>query len=75
MEELRVLVVTALIIGLITAHVMRGVNPHHGGVLGDNFTPKTPINSSVCYCRERKEEKVLESLLKVDRTKRNMDKK
>ena len=35
-------VVTALITGSITAHVMRGVNPHYGGLLGDGFTPRTP---------------------------------
>ena len=31
------------------SHVMRGVNPHCGGFLGDSFTPETPINSLVCY--------------------------
>jgi len=45
--ELCVSVVTALIIGSITAHIMRGVNPHHGGFLGENFIPT--INRSVCY--------------------------
>ena len=42
-------VITTIITGLSTAHVMRRVNPHHGGFLGDSFTPETPINSSVCY--------------------------
>ena len=44
-------VITALITGSITAHVMRRVNPHRGGLLGDSFTPKTPIDSPVCYWR------------------------
>ena len=48
-SELRVLVITALITGSVTAHVIRGVNPHYGGFLGDNFTPQIPINSSVFY--------------------------
>jgi len=48
-SELRVSVVTALITGSVTAHVMRGVNTHYGGFLGDSFTPETPINSSACY--------------------------
>jgi len=48
-EKSYVSVITALIIGSITAHIMRGVNPHYGGFLGDSFTSKTPINSSVCY--------------------------
>ena len=47
-------VITALLAGSITAHVMRRVNPHYGGFLGDNFTPETPINSSVCYWRRKK---------------------
>jgi len=34
-------VITALITGLITAHVMRGVNSHYGRFL-EHFTPKTP---------------------------------
>jgi len=34
-------VITALITGSITAHVMRGVNPHYRGFLGDSFTPET----------------------------------
>ena len=38
-EELCVLVITALITGSITAHVIRGVNPHYGGFLGDSSTP------------------------------------
>jgi len=37
-----VLVITVLITGSITAHVMRGVNSHYGRFLGDYFTPKTP---------------------------------
>ena len=72
-EELRVSVVTALIIGSIIVHIMRGVNPHRGEFSGDNFIPKTPINSSVFYCRGV-EEKALERLLKVDRMKKNTDK-
>jgi len=32
-----------------TAHVMKRVNPHYGGFLGDTFTPETSINSSVFY--------------------------
>jgi len=48
-EKTYVSIITALITGSITAHVMRGVNPHYGGFLGDSFTPKTPINSLVCY--------------------------
>ena len=35
-------VITVLITGSITAYVMRGVNPHYGGFLGDSFTPRTP---------------------------------
>jgi len=50
-EKLCVSVITALITGSITAHVMRGVNPHYGGLLGDSFTAETPINNSVCYWR------------------------
>ena len=42
-------VITDLITGSITAHVMRKVNPHYEGFLGDSFTPETPINSLVCY--------------------------
>ena len=48
-RELRVSVVTALITRSVTAHVIRRVNPNYGGFFGDNFTPETPINSSVCY--------------------------
>jgi len=36
-EEPYVSVITALITGSITAHVMRRVNLHYGGLLGDNF--------------------------------------
>jgi len=50
-EEPCVSVITTPISGSSTAHVMKGVNPHHGGFLGDSFTPETPINSSVCYWR------------------------
>ena len=50
-SELRVSVVTALITGSVTSHVMRGVNPHYGGSLGDSFTLKTLINNLVCYWR------------------------
>ena len=39
-EKLYVSVITALITGSITAHVMRGVNPYHEEFLGDSFTPK-----------------------------------
>jgi len=46
MEEPCFSVITALITGSITAHLMRGVNPHRGGLLGGSFTP-TPINNSV----------------------------
>ena len=38
-------VITALITGSSTTHVMRRVNPHYKGFLGNNFTPRTPINS------------------------------
>jgi len=48
-EEPGVSVITTPITGSSTAHIMRGVRPHYGGFLGDNFIPKTPINSSVCY--------------------------
>ena len=48
-EEIRVSVITVLITGSVTAYVMRGVNPHYGGFLGDNFIPETSINSSACY--------------------------
>jgi len=51
MKEPYISVITALITGSITVHVMREVNPHCGGFSGDNFTPKTLINSSVCYCK------------------------
>ena len=37
-----ILVITTLITGLSIAHVMRGVNPHYGGILGDNFIPGAP---------------------------------
>jgi len=47
-EKLCVSVITALITGSITVHVMRGVNPHHWGFLGDSFIPETLINSLVC---------------------------
>ena len=40
-EKLCVSVITVLITGSITAHVMRGVNPHYGGFLGDSFSLKT----------------------------------
>ena len=33
-------VITTPVIGSSTAHVMRGVNPHYGGFLGDSFTLK-----------------------------------
>jgi len=36
-------VITTPITGLSTAHVMRGVNPHHEEFLGDSFTHETPI--------------------------------
>ena len=42
-------VITTPITVSSTTHVMRGVNPHYEGFLGDSFIPKTPINSSVCY--------------------------
>ena len=45
-------VITTSITRSSTAYVIRGVNPHYRGVLGDNFTPKTPINNSICYWRE-----------------------
>ena len=48
-EKPCVSVITALIIGSITNHVIRRVNPDYGGFLGDSFTPETPINSSVFY--------------------------
>jgi len=48
-EESCVSVMTTPITGSSTAHVMRGVNPHYREFLGDSFTPRTPINSSVCY--------------------------
>ena len=48
-EEPCIAVITTPIIGSSTAHVMRGVNPHHGRFLGDSFTSETRINSSVCY--------------------------
>jgi len=48
-EEPCVSVITTPITGSSTAHVMRGVSPHHGGFLRDSFIPETPINSSVCY--------------------------
>ena len=51
-SELRVPVVTALITRLTTAHVMRGVNSHYGGFLGDIFTPDTIINSSVFSAKD-----------------------
>ena len=38
-----VLVITTPITGSSTAHVMRGVNPHYGGFLGE-ITPEAPIN-------------------------------
>jgi len=41
-NELCVSIETALITGSIIAYVMRGVNPHYGGFLGDSFTPRTP---------------------------------
>jgi len=47
-EEPCVSVITTPIAGSSTIHVMRGVNPHYGGFLGDHFTPENPINSSVC---------------------------
>jgi len=50
-EKPYVSVITALINGSITAHIMRGVNPHYRGFSGDSFTPKTLINSLVCYWR------------------------
>jgi len=48
-EKLCITVITVLISGSITAHVMRRVNPHYGRFLGNSFTSETPINSSVCY--------------------------
>ena len=42
-EEPCISVITTPNTGSSIAHVMRGVNPHYGGFLGDNFTPKTPI--------------------------------
>ena len=48
-EEPYISVLTTPITRLSAAHVMRGVNSHHGGFLKDSFTPETPINSSVCY--------------------------
>jgi len=48
-NELCVSVITTPITQSSTAHVMRGVNPHYGGFLGDDFTPETSRNSSVCY--------------------------
>jgi len=54
MKELCVSIVTALIIETVITHVMRGVNPHYRGFSGDSFTPKTPINSLVCYWRVEK---------------------
>ena len=48
-REALVSLLTALITGSITAHVMRGVNPHYRGFLGDSFIPETLINSLVCY--------------------------
>jgi len=49
MKEPCVLVITALITGSIIAHVIRGINPYYGGFLGDNFTHKIPLNSSISY--------------------------
>jgi len=41
-NESCVLAITALITGSITFHVIREVNPHYGGFLGDIFTRRTP---------------------------------
>jgi len=48
-EEPYISVITALITGSITVHVIRELTPHYGGFLGDSSTPETPVNSSVCY--------------------------
>ena len=50
-EKPCVSVITAPINWSITAHIIRGVNPHHEGFLADSFTLETPINSPVCYWR------------------------
>ena len=48
-EEHCVSVITTPITRSSIAHVMRKVNPHHWGFLGDSFTLETPVNSSVNY--------------------------
>jgi len=47
-EEPYVFVITALITGSITAHVVRKLTPVMAG-FRKQFTPETPINSSVLY--------------------------
>ena len=46
-KEPCILVVIALIIRSITAHVIRRVNPHYGEFLGDSFTPKAPYKGQL----------------------------
>jgi len=48
-EEPCISVITTPITGSNTAYVIRRVNPHHGGFLGDNLTLENPINSSIFY--------------------------
>jgi len=48
-EKPYVSVITALITGSITAHVMSEIDPHYGEFSRDSSTLEAPINSLVCY--------------------------
>ena len=59
--DTRVSIVTALVMGSITAHITRKVNPHYGVFLGGTFAPEISINSPIAmekgsnFFRERSE--------------------
>ena len=41
-RETHIFVITDPITGSINSLCNGGVNPHYGGILGDNYTPMTP---------------------------------
>ena len=49
--ETRASVITALVMGPVTAHIMRELTPHCGVFLGGTFTPETSINSPVAMTK------------------------
>ena len=52
-SKAHVSVITALVMGPVTAHIAGKLAPHCGAFLGGTFTPKTSINSPAAMRRRR----------------------